>query len=42
LKERLEELTGTKEKVFILDGDVVRTGLNKDLGFTAEDRCENI
>jgi adenylyl-sulfate kinase len=27
---------------FLLDGDVVRTGLNKDLGFTAEARTENI
>ncbi|GAA5077783.1 sulfate adenylyltransferase subunit CysN [Lysobacter panacisoli] len=27
---------------FILDGDNVRHGLNKDLGFTAEDRVENI
>jgi len=30
------------QKVFILDGDVIRKGLNKDLGFTAEDRAENI
>ena len=28
--------------MFILDGDIIRTGLNKDLGFTAEDRAENI
>jgi len=27
---------------FILDGDNVRHGLNKDLGFTDEDRVENI
>lgn len=26
----------------VLDGDVVRGGLNRDLGFTAEDRSENI
>ena len=26
----------------MLDGDVIRSGLNKDLGFTAEDRAENI
>jgi adenylyl-sulfate kinase len=26
----------------LLDGDGVRTGLNKDLGFSAEDRVENI
>jgi adenylylsulfate kinase len=28
--------------VTLLDGDVVRTGLNSDLGFSAEDRKENI
>jgi bifunctional enzyme CysN/CysC len=27
---------------YVLDGDNVRTGLNKDLGFTAEDRAENV
>ncbi|KAA3472235.1 adenylyl-sulfate kinase 3 [Gossypium australe] len=27
---------------YILDGDNVRHGLNKDLGFKAEDRTENI
>jgi bifunctional enzyme CysN/CysC len=27
---------------YVLDGDNVRKGLNKDLGFTAEDRVENI
>ncbi|WP_119718776.1 sulfate adenylyltransferase subunit CysN [Cognatilysobacter tabacisoli] len=27
---------------YILDGDNVRHGLNKDLGFTAEDRVENV
>src|SRR3546814_11432772 len=27
---------------YILDGDNVRHGLNKDLGFTDEDRVENI
>ena len=27
---------------FVLDGDNVRHGLNKDLGFSAEDRTENI
>ncbi len=29
-------------KTVILDGDNVRTGLNKDLGFTLNDRTENI
>ncbi len=27
---------------FVLDGDNLRTGLNKDLGFTTEDRAENV
>ncbi|HEY6135047.1 MAG TPA: adenylyl-sulfate kinase, partial [Rubrivivax sp.] len=27
---------------YLLDGDNVRHGLNRDLGFTAEDRVENI
>ena len=27
---------------FVLDGDNIRQGLNKDIGFSAEDRCENI
>ncbi len=27
---------------FVLDGDNVRHGLNRDLGFSPEDRCENI
>ncbi len=29
-------------KVFMLDGDNLRSGLNKDLGFSEEDREENI
>ncbi len=35
-------MVGDTQKVFILDGDVIRKGLNKDLGFTADDRAENI
>ncbi len=27
---------------YVLDGDNIRHGLNKNLGFSAEDRCENI
>jgi bifunctional enzyme CysN/CysC len=27
---------------YVLDGDGVRTGLNRDLGFTPEDRAENV
>lgn len=26
----------------VLDGDILRTGINKDLGFSAQDRSENI
>ena len=29
-------------KSYVLDGDVLRTGLNKDLGFSEQDRMENI
>jgi adenylylsulfate kinase len=29
-------------QVYVLDGDNIRHGLNKDLGFTPEDRVENI
>ncbi|MBC2840313.1 adenylyl-sulfate kinase [Robiginitalea sp. SC105] len=29
-------------KTYVLDGDNVRTGLNKNLGFSPEDRSENI
>jgi len=39
LEQRLT-LQGFKTK--ILDGDNIRTGLNKDLGFTDADRAENI
>ena len=42
LKEKLDTMFGDSKKVFLLDGDVIRTGLNKDLGFSAEDRAENI
>ena len=40
---RLEEkLFRRGVRTFVIDGDNVRTGLNKDLGFSAEDREENI
>ena len=42
LKQQIDKLVGDKNKVFLLDGDVIRTGLNKDLGFSPEDRAENI
>ena len=39
----LEELLYTKKiNTFTLDGDSVRNGLNKDLGFSDKDRSENI
>jgi bifunctional enzyme CysN/CysC len=37
-----KKLHGMGRHTYILDGDNVRHGLNKDLGFTAEDRVENI
>ena len=40
---RLEEkLFRRGIRTFVIDGDNIRTGLNKDLGFSAEDREENI
>lgn len=42
IKARLDKEMCDNKKVFILDGDVIRTGLNKGLGFSAEDRAENI
>jgi len=35
-------LRGQGQRVFVLDGDKVRQGLCSDLGFSAEDRKENI
>jgi bifunctional enzyme CysN/CysC len=37
-----KRLTATGRHTYLLDGDNVRHGLNKDLGFTAQDRVENI
>ena len=37
-----KELYAEGKKTYILDGDNVRHGLNKDLGFTDKDRVENI
>ncbi len=39
LKEKLNELGCS---AYILDGDVLRSGINQDLGFSPEDRAENI
>ena len=41
-KAFLDKDLGSSKAVFILDGDVIRTGLNKDLGFSPEARKENI
>lgn len=43
LAERLnDKLTARGYKTVILDGDLIRCGLNSDLGFSPEDRTENI
>lgn len=42
LKKQMDAMLGNNRTVFILDGDIVRQGLNKGLGFSAEDRAENI
>lgn len=42
LKRIIDSIYGTELPSFIFDGDVIRKGLNKDLGFTKEDRAENI
>jgi len=43
LAHALEEyLYNSGHKTFVFDGDNVRHGLNRDLGFTKEDRKENI
>jgi len=39
VKEQLQKLG---YKVELLDGDAVRQNISKDLGFSKEDRCENI
>jgi bifunctional enzyme CysN/CysC len=37
-----KELHAQGVRTFVIDGDNVRHGLNKDLGFTPEDRAENV
>jgi bifunctional enzyme CysN/CysC len=37
-----KRLIGDGHACFILDGDNIRHGLNRDLGFSAEDRTENL
>ena len=41
-RELEKRLHGTGRHTYILDGDNMRHGLNKDLGFSKEDRKENI
>jgi adenylylsulfate kinase len=36
------KLNGQGKRTYVLDGDNVRMGLNKNLGFSADDRTENI
>ncbi|AXI04650.1 adenylyl-sulfate kinase [Aquirhabdus parva] len=36
------ELSQLGQRVVILDGDVLRSGLNKNLGFSREDRAESV
>ncbi len=43
IANRIEQLLQAKGRhTYLLDGDNVRHGLNKDLGFTDQDRVENI
>lgn len=37
-----ERLHGMGKRTYLLDGDNVRRGMNRDLGFTDDDRIENI
>jgi len=37
-----EELFALNKHTYLLDGDNIRMGLNSDLGFSSEDRIENI
>ena len=37
-----QKLNRIKKHTFLLDGDNLRNGLTKDLGFSPEDRMENI
>jgi len=40
--ELIKYYENLNRKVFLLDGDVLRDGLNTDLGFSVEDREENL
>jgi len=41
-KKLVEYFEEKNKKVFLLDGDVLRDGLNKNLGFSVKDRLENL
>lgn len=41
-KKLIEHFEHQNKNVFLLDGDVLRDGLNKGLGFGVEDRIENL
>jgi len=41
-KKLVEHYKKKNKKVFLLDGDVLRDGLNNNLGFSIEDRQENL
>lgn len=41
-KKLLEFLKNNNHNAYILDGDVLREGLNSDLGFSDDDRKENV
>lgn len=41
-KKLVEHFEHQNKRVFLLDGDVLRDGLNKGLGFSVEDRIENL
>ena len=41
-KKLVEHFEHQNKRVFLLDGDVLRDGLNKNLGFSVEDRIENL
>jgi len=41
-KKLVEYYENQNRKVFLLDGDVLRNGLNNNLGFSLEDRQENL
>jgi len=38
----VKALTARGQRAYVLDGDVLREGLNRDLGFSPADRAENI